>query len=241
MNKTFVLVHGSWHDGWAWHSVTQELSARGHRAFAPTLPGHGPGAQRRGITHQACVDAVVAEIEQHGLKRVILVGHSFGGSVVQRVAQAIPDRIERIVFLDALVLGDNQSVVDVLPPEFAALTNDLAAASSDNTMMIPWEAWRDHFMQDAAETVARSVWEQLSPEPHQVNLDKLELKRFYSLAIPRSFIHCRQDKSLVTGYFHPAMSSRLGSFKLVEMDGSHEVMFTRPGELADKIIEASSD
>ena len=39
-------------------------------------------------------------------------------------------------------------------------------------------------------------------------------------------------------YFHPRMSSRLGAFKLLEMDGSHEVMFTRPAELAAKIVEA---
>ena len=74
-----------------------------------------------------------------------------------------------------------------------------------------------------------------------MNLDKLELKQFYSLAIPRSFIYCRQDKALPPGYFHPRMSSRLGKFKLLEMDGSHEVMFTRPEQLADKILEASFD
>ena len=43
------------------------------------------------------------------------------------------------------------------------------------------------------------------------------------------------------GYFHPGMSSRLGECKVVEMDGSHEAMFTRPAELAEKLIEASSD
>ena len=241
MNKTFVLVHGSWHGGWAWNHVIRELAAKGHRAYAPTLPGHGPGADRKGITHQDCVDALIAEIERHSLEGAILVGHSFGGSVIQRVAATIPDRITRLVFLDALVVGDNQCVVDVLPAEFAALTNDMAAASSDNTMMIPWEAWRDSFMQDAPEPVARAIWEQLSPEPHQVNLDKLDLKRFYSLGTPKSFIYCRQDKSLGPGFFHPGMSSRLGSFRLVEMDGGHEVMFTRPEELAHKIVEASSD
>ena len=51
--------------------------------------------------------------------------------------------------------------------------------------------------------------------------------------------HCRQDKALPPGYFYPRMSSRLGAFKLLEMDGSHELMFTRPEELADKIVEAS--
>jgi hypothetical protein len=119
-----------------------------------------------------------------------------------------------------------------------------AAADLDTPMQTlapaPWETWRDNFIQDAPQPVARWTWEQLSPEPAQVNLDKIDLKRFYSLAAPRSFIYCRQDRAMPPGYFHPGMSSRLGACKLVEMDGSHEVMFTRPAELADKIIEASS-
>ena len=196
---------------------------------------------RAGIAHQDCVDAVVVYILERGLQGVILVGHSFGGTVVQKVAERLPDRIARVVFLDALVLGDGQCVFDNLPADYVALFNDLAGASSDNTMLIPWEIWRDNFIQDAPESVARSIWQQLSPEPNQVNLDKLHLRGFYSLAIPRSFIYCRQDKALPPGYFHPRMSSRLGAFKLLEMDGSHEVMFTRPAELAGKIIEASSD
>jgi hypothetical protein len=67
------------------------------------------------------------------------------------------------------------------------------------------------------------------------------LKRFDSLSIPRSYIYCRHDRALPPGHFHPGMSSRLGEFKLLEMDGSHEVMFTRPEELADRLIEASGD
>jgi len=241
MSKTFVLIHGSWHGGWAWQDVIRHLSERGHRAHAPTLPGHGLGVMRVGITHQNCVTSVVAHIQRHELENVILVGHSFGGSVVQKVAEQLPEQIGRTVFLDALILEDDQCVFDNLPAEYVALFNDLAGASSDNTMLIPWEIWRDNFIQDASESMARSIWEQLSPEPNQVNLDRLDLKRFYSLGIPKSFIYCRQDKALPPGYFHPRMSSRLGEFKLLEMGGSHEVMFTRPAELAVKIIEASSD
>jgi pimeloyl-ACP methyl ester carboxylesterase len=239
MSKTFVMVHGSWHGGWAWQEVIQHLSKKGHSAKAPTLPGHGPQAMRAGIVHQDCVRAVAAYIQHHGLEDVVLVGHSFGGSVIQKVAEEVPNRIERLVFLDALILEDGHCVFDKLPADYAAMFNELARASDDNTMLIPWEIWRDNFIQDAPEPVARSVWEQLSPEPNQVNLDKLCLKRFYSLTTPRSLIHCRHDKALPPGYFHPRMSSRLGIFKLIEMDGSHEVMFTRPEELADKIVEAS--
>jgi hypothetical protein len=131
------------------------------------------------------------------------------------------------VFLDSLASKDG---------------NGPAAASPDDTMpILSWETWRDNFIQDAPESVARSTWERLSPEPSQVNLDKLDLKRFYSLTIPRSFIYCRHDRAMPPGYFHPGMSSRLGAFKLLEMDGSHEVMFTRPRELADKLIEASGE
>jgi pimeloyl-ACP methyl ester carboxylesterase len=241
MSKTFVLIHGSWHGGWAWNDVIRELSAKGHRACAPTLPGHGPGAMRPGVTHQDCVGAVVASIQEHRLEDVILVGHSFGGTVVQKVAEQLPGRIARTVFLDALILQDQESVFDNLPADFVALLTELAGASADNTTLIPWEIWRDHFIQDAPEESARSFWEQLSPEPHQVNLDRLDLKQFYAHAIPRSFIYCRQDRAMPPGYFHPRMSSRLGACKLLEMDGSHEVMFTRPAELADKLIEASAD
>jgi len=241
VSKVFALIHGSWHGGWAWQDVIRHLSQQGHHAHAPTLAGHGPGVMRAGITHQDCVRTVVAYIREHGLSDVILVGHSFGGTVVQKVAELVPDKIARTVFLDALVLGDDQCVFDDLPADYVAVFNDLAGASSDNTMLIPWEIWRDNFIQDAPESVARSIWEQLSPEPNQVNLDKLDLKRFYSLAIPKSFIYCRQDKALPPGSFHPRMSSRLGAIKFLEMDGSHEVMFTRPAELANKIIEACSD
>ena len=250
MSKTFVLIHGTWHGGWAWKGVVSHLSAKGYRAYAPTLAGHGPGETRSGVTHYDCVNSVVSCIQQGGLDDVILVGHSFGGTVVQRAAEEIGDRITRIVFLDALVLDRNQSVFEILPTAFLDSLQPKnnggqgATSSSDSSEFAipPWETWRDNFMQDAAEEHAWLMWEQLTPEPAQVNLDKLDLGRFHSLnIIPKSYVYCRQDRAMPSGYFHPGMSSRLGACKVVEMDGSHEVMFTRPAELADKIIEASMD
>jgi len=249
--RTFVLIHGTWHGGWAWKEVIGHLSAKGHCAYAPTLAGHGPDETRSGVTHDDCVNSVVSCIRQGGLDNVILVGHSFGGTVVQRAAEEIGDRIARTVFLDALVLNRNESVVEILPTVFL---NSLqprnnggqSATNSTNSSEFavpPWETWRDNFMQDAIQEHAWLMWEQLAPEPAQVNLDKLDLSRFYTLnnIVPKSYIYCRQDRAMPPGYFHPGMSSRLGGCEVVEMDGSHEVMFTRPAELAEKLIEASSD
>lgn len=106
--------------------------------------------------------------------------------------------------------------------------------------MLPWEIWRGHCIQDASEEVARVLWEQLAPSPYQPGVENLDLKTFYSLTLPKSYLSPRQDIALPPGSFHPQMSSCLGIYKLVEMDGSHEVMFTRPAELAVKLLEASS-
>ena len=241
MSETFVLIHGTWHGGWAWQGVIRQLEAKGHRAYAPTLIGHSPADARVGITHGDCVDSVVSYIRRHDLRDVILVGHSFGGSVISRVVEYLPDRIKRLIFLDAFVLEDGQSIYDNLPGFLIELLDQLTQASPDNTSLLPYEVWRDNFIQDAPEEVARVLWEQTTPSPNQPNVEKLDLKAFYSLNIPRSFIYCRQDMTLPPGSWHPQMSSRLGTFKLVEMDGSHEVMFTRPAEVAEKLIEASSE
>ena len=250
MSKTFVLIHGTWHGGWAWQDVVRHLSRRGHIAHTPTLAGHGPGAMPKGITHQDCVDSVVGCIRQCNLEHVVLVGHSFGGTVVQGVAERVPERIVRLVFVNALILKDGERVLDILPEVFldslaAKNGNQQPPVISERSIEVlvppPWETWRDNFIQDAPEPLARSTWELLSPEPSQVNLDNIHLKLFYSLDIPKSFIFCRQDKAMPPSYFHPGMSSRLGTCKFLEMDGSHEAMFTRPAELAEKLVEASTN
>jgi len=104
--------------GWAWQDVVRHLSRRGHIAHTPTLAGHGRGAMPRGITHEDCVDSVVACIRHCNLENVVLVGHSFGGTVVQRVAARVPERIVRLVFVNALFVKDKERVFDILPEVF---------------------------------------------------------------------------------------------------------------------------
>jgi pimeloyl-ACP methyl ester carboxylesterase len=241
MGETFVLLHGSWHGGWAWEPTAWCLRERGHSAYAPTYPGHRPDASRRGIKHEDYVDAVTAFIETLDLRDIVLVGHSFGGSVISRTSQRIPDRIKRLVFHTAFVVEDGTSVNDNIAADQTEIFERSAEASPDNTVTCPWEVFRDSFIQDASPEEARSVWDRLVPQPFQPWDAKLDLKAFYASDIPRSYIAVRDDLALPEGNWHPKMSSRLGTFKLVEMGGSHEVMFTRPSALADKLAEAAND
>lgn len=113
--STFVLVHGSWHDGSAWEPVIRHLEGKGHRAFAPTMAGHGKGADKR-VTHARCTQSIVDFIVSRNLTDVVLVGHSFGGTIIAKVAEAIPDRLRRLVFWNAFVLRDGHCLNDEVPP-----------------------------------------------------------------------------------------------------------------------------
>ena len=64
---------------------------------------------------------------------------------------------------------------------------------------------------------------------------------FYRAGLPKSYIAVADDLALPAGTWHPGMSSRLGQCKIVHMAGSHEVMFTRPAELARTLVEAAYD
>ncbi len=116
MAETFVLLHGSWHGGWAWEPTAWCLRELGHDAYAPTYPGHLRRARRgpASATRTTCA-AVVDFIEGRDLRDVVLVGHSFGGSVVSRVSQEIPERLTRLVFHTAFVVAGRRQRQRQLP------------------------------------------------------------------------------------------------------------------------------
>ncbi|PSM48196.1 alpha/beta hydrolase [Chroococcidiopsis sp. CCALA 051] len=240
--STFVLVHGSWHDGSTWEPVIKHLEAKGHQAFAPTVAGHGKGVNKN-VNHAQCTRSIVDYIVDKDLTDIVLLGHSYGGSIIAKVAEAISDRIRRLIFWDAFVLNDGDSLRDNLPPHYQNLFDSLARESEDNTVMIPFDIWREAFINDADLELAKSSYAQLSSEPYQPLIDKLDLKQFYSLSIPKSYLYCSEDIALPQGKWgwHPRMSERLGLFRLVQMPGSHEVMFSNPIGLAEKIITAGRD
>jgi hypothetical protein len=101
--------------------------------------------------------------------------------------------------------------------------------------------FRDLFIQDARPEDARSVWERLVPQPFPPWEAKPELTEFYRAGLPKSYIAVADDRALPEGTWHPGMSSRLPGAKIVPMAGSHEVMFTRPAELARMIVDAAHD
>jgi len=113
--------------------VAQRLGAAGHRVFTPTLTGLGERAHlnSRAIDLATHITDIVSVIRYERLENIVLVGHSYGGMVVTGVADSIPDKIASLVYLDAFLPGDNQSLHDLLPPENAQAQRDSAHERND--------------------------------------------------------------------------------------------------------------
>ncbi|WP_329044502.1 alpha/beta fold hydrolase [Streptomyces sp. NBC_01422] len=241
----YVLVHGSWHDGTAWADVAGHLENLGHEVHYPTMAGHGDGVSRD-VDHDDCVDSVIRYVMEHGVTDFVLVGHSFGGSVIARLAERIPNRIRRLVFWNAFVPANGTSVLDNAPPAYQELFPALAAQSDDNSVMLPFNVWRDAFIGDADLERARETYGMLVPEPLGPTVEKLDLTDFYSNlpSLACSYVLCNSDSALPPGdpeHGYLANARRLGVFRLVTLEGSHEVLFTNPELLAHKLVLAGRD
>jgi pimeloyl-ACP methyl ester carboxylesterase len=114
----FVLVHGAWIGGWYWRPIAQKLRNAGHEAYAPTLTGLGERIHlmRASINLDTHITDVVNVIKEERLSDVVLVGHSYGGMVVTGVADALPDKIASLVYLDAFVPKNGDALVNFVPP-----------------------------------------------------------------------------------------------------------------------------
>ena len=108
--KTYVLVHGAWAGKFAWDKVKPLLEKDGSKVVTLDLPAHGDdNTPIAGITMQNYVDAVVNLIDKQEGK-VILVGHSMGGMVISQVAENIPGKIDKLVYLSAYLPANGQSL-----------------------------------------------------------------------------------------------------------------------------------
>jgi pimeloyl-ACP methyl ester carboxylesterase len=136
---TFVLVHGAWHGSWCWARVRRALVAQGHRVFTPTLTGVGERSHllARDIDLQVHVDDVANLIRWEELDEVILCGHSYGGCVISGAADAVPDRIAVLVYLDAFLLEEGECLHDLLPDEHRAMQLSLADEHGDGWRVPP--------------------------------------------------------------------------------------------------------
>lgn len=110
---TIVIVHGAWGGSWAFRKVEALLREKGFNVYRPQLTGLGERVHlsRPDIGLSTHIDDVVNMILFEDLHDIVLMGHSYGGMVITGVADRVPDRIRRLVYVDAFVPNDGESVM----------------------------------------------------------------------------------------------------------------------------------
>jgi pimeloyl-ACP methyl ester carboxylesterase len=231
---TFVLVHGAWAGAWIWRDLIRLLRAAGHDVYATTATGLGDRAHLAdpALDLDVYITDVVNLLEYEDLRDVTLVGWSSGGMVITGVAERVPERLARLVYLDASVPADGQNtydadfVSDEVRQEAIAtdIADGMAAGLPGLRPVTPGiEEWIRGSLKDPA--VADWVLSKLTPQPLLTFLQPVRLGNPAAAALPRVFVLFTADKDLAAD---PQMDPNVLAAERVRSDPNWRVV-----ELAD--------
>lgn len=228
---TYVLVPGFWLGAWAWRPVTESLRARGHEVHPVTLTGMAERVHlaRPETDLETHITDVLNLIRYEDLTDVVLVGHSYSGAVViNAVADRMPDRIAKLVFVDTGPLpdGTSQSEFDE-PAEQEATARQVAAGDGWRLMPPPWEQ-----LGAEGETLAL-LTDRSTPQPWLTATSPVSLTGAWE-KVPRMGVLCtftqEQARAMAAA---PMFRHMAGDWEYVELPTWHWPMFSKPAELAD--------
>ncbi|MDI1262705.1 MAG: alpha/beta hydrolase [bacterium] len=224
-SKTFLVCHGAWSAGWAWKKMHPLMQAAGHRLVTPSYTGLGDRAHlaTASIDLDSHIEDMLAVIQYEDLRDIVLVGHSYGGMVATGVADRARDKVRQLIYIDAFVPNDGQSLFDLNEGGRAPLQK--AARAGDG--------WRVPPMQTPPDTSAADV-EWLSARrvhmPIKCFETPLELQNG-SLTLPRSYIYATRITPADTFGPFARMTKNDPAWNYYEIDASHSPNVTAPEAL----------
>ena len=249
--KTFVLVHGAWHGGWAWERMLPYLSNAGYKVFTPTLTGLGEKANLAtpDIGLNTHIQDILTLLEKEKLRNVVLVGHSYGGMVIAGVADKAPERISHLVYLDAFVPKDGQSVGDIIGPQGMSLIRQGAKAVGQGWRIPPFPVERIGITSEAD---IAWVKPKLVPQPIKTFEEPVRLTNPAAASLPRTYIYLTKPAMATTeefkkglrgtvfeGFAKMAQSSK--DWGYYEMETGHDAMVLEPQKLIELLIKIAEE
>jgi len=225
---TFVVAHGAWGAGWIWKKMRPLMAARGHRLITPTLTGLGERVHLAGpdVDLETHIADILGVLEFEDLSGVILIGHSYGGTVATGVADRAPKRVGTVVYLDAFVPRDGESAYDCLP-EATRAQRQSGASGGDG-----WRIPPGPMPPDTPEADRKWAEPLRVPQPERTFSQKLKFRNGGPQQ-PRHYIYCtrKPPDDRFRPFFERAVAEKwAGAY---EIDASHNPHVTCPDVLAD--------
>ena len=230
----FLLIHGAWHGGWGWNEISEILSYQGYSVSTPTLTGLGE--KKHLLSSKITIDTFIEDVVNHiifeNLNNIILVGHSFAGSVISGVADRLKDRIQKLIYFDAMILIDGQKPFDITPKEIVEQRMELAKKFGNN-ISIPAPSADAFGVFDIKKSLL--LEEKLTPHPLSAFQSKLILKNEVGNGIPLSYIFCTKPvyKSLESS----REVVRKMKWPIFELNAGHDAMLTHPKETLNLLMK----
>ena len=230
----FLLIHGAWHGGWVWNEISEILRYQRYSVSTPTLTGLGEKKHLLSskITIETFIEDVVNHIIFENLNNIILVGHSFAGSVISGVADRLKDRIQKLIYFDAMILIDGKKPFDITPKETVEQRIELAKKFGNN-ISIPAPSADAFGVFDIKKSLL--LEEKLTPHPLSAFQSKLILKNEVGNGIPLSYIFCTKPvyKSLESS----REVVRKMKWPIFELNAGHDAMLTHPKETLNLLMK----
>ena len=235
---TFVLVHGGGHGGWCYRKVAGLLRQAGHDVFTPTLTGL---AERSHLVSPAVdlethITDIVNLLAYEDLRRVILVGHSYGGMVITGVADRAADRIAELVYLDAAHPRDGESLAHIAPTQMEPTYAGVRVVGDVELVMWPFPGMAQFFgitdPLDAAWTESK-----LTPHPWKCFSQPLTLVNGDTATrLKRTNINCTAS---LRGSPDEARARQLEGERNFEIDTGHDLMITEPEAVTGFLLQVA--
>ncbi|MVN77538.1 alpha/beta fold hydrolase [Hymenobacter sp. HMF4947] len=235
--STYVLVHGAWQAPYAWQYVQQQLVQQGQHVLVVELPGHGadptPPAT---LTLDAYRDKVVAAITAQP-DNVILVGHSMGGMVVTAVAEKIPDRIRKLVYIGAFLPANGQSLLALAATDSTSHLGAALVPSADQlTLGIKPDRLVPVFIQDGSATAQKLVTDNYCAEPAIPFTNPVALTAANFGRVAKYYVHTSQDQA-VGLRLQQRMAKAAGITHTYTLNSGHCPFLSMPDQVSNVLLE----
>lgn len=235
--KRFILVHGALHGAWCWEKVVPLLELQGHSVQAVDLPGRaGKGKPGWRLSLDDYIDDLAQTVAKEPAP-VVLVGHSLGGMLISGVAERMPDKIERLIYLTAWVPLDGRNMIQLGQLDKASQLHRASAASLLRGLVVAKPGgFRDVFYFDCDDEDVRNAETRLVPESIRTALGRVALTPERFGRVPASYVVCEADKALT-----PALQRRMAASihaTVVTLPSSHSPFFSMPRRLTDTLHQA---
>ena len=227
-----VLIPGLWLDGSSWDEVVPALEEAGHRTHALTLPGmESKDTDRSEITLRDHVDAVVEVIDSFDSAegKVVLVGHSGGGAIAHAAVDARPDRVARVMYVDAGPVGEGGVINDEFPAE------------NGEVPLPDWSLFEEEDLVDLDDELRAAFRDRAIPSPPHVARDPQQLFDERRYDVPVTVIACEFSsatlrKLMEEGHPYVQELAKVRDVDYVDLPTGHWPQFTRPEELGRAIV-----